>query len=66
MGEEWCWNTECGLDRGCEAPKVTNAGEIKYGNEGITTPKTHLDDDEYFDKISLILSILRVKSIIIS
>ena len=47
MGEECCWSTECGRGRGCEASKVTDAGEVKYGNEDITTLGAHLDDDGY-------------------
>ena len=66
MGEECCWSTECGRGRGCEASKVTDAGEVKYGNEDITTLGAHLDDDGYSNKISSILSIFCVKSIIIS
>ena len=66
MDEECYWNTECGRGRGCEAPKVTDVGEVKCGNESITTPGAPLDDDGYSDKISLILSILCVKSNIIS
>ena len=66
MDEECCWSTECGRGRGCEAPKVTDVGEVKCGNENITTPGAFLDDDGYSDKISSILSILQVKSIIIS
>ena len=66
MGEECCWSTECGQGRGCEAPKETNVGEVKCGNESITTPRALLDDDGYSDKITSILSILHVKSIIIS
>ena len=64
MGEEYCWSTKCRRGRGCEAPKVTDAGEIKCGNEGITTPGAPLNDDGYSNKISLILSIICVKSII--
>ena len=52
--------------RGCEAPKVTDADEAKRGNEGIATPGAPLDDDGYSNKISSILSTLRVKSTIIS
>ena len=63
MDEECCWSTECGLGRGCKAPKVTDIDELKCGNEGITTPGALLDEDGYSDKIS---SILRVKSTIIS
>ena len=66
MDEECCWSTECGRGRGCEAPKVTDVGEVKCGNENIPTPGAHLDDDGYSDKISSILSIRHVKSIIIS
>ena len=66
MDEECCWSTKCGRGRGCEAPKVTDIGEIKCGNEGIATPRAPLDDDGYSDKISSIISILRVKSTIIS
>ena len=66
MDEECCWSTECEQGRGCEAPKVTDVGEVKCGNENITTPGAFLDDDGYSDKISSILSILQVKSIIIS
>ena len=63
MDEECCWSTECGLGRGCKAPKVTEAGEVKCGNEGIATPEAPLEDYGYSDKI---ISILRVKSTIIS
>ena len=66
MDEECCWSTECGRGRGCEAPKVTDIGEVKCGNEGIATPGAPLDDDGCSDKISSILSTLRVKSTIIS
>ena len=66
MGEECCWSTECGQGRGCEAPKETNVGEVKCGNESITTPRAPLDDDGCSDKISSILSTLRIKSTIIS
>ena len=66
MDEECCWSTKCGRGRGCEAPKVTGVGEVKCGNEGIATPGAPLDDDGYSDKISSILSTLRVKSTIIS
>ena len=66
MDEECCWSNEYGQGRGCEAPKVTDVGEAKYGNKGITTPGASLDDDGYSEKISSILSILRVKSAIIS
>ena len=47
MGEECYWSTECGRGHGSEAPKVTDAGEVKCGNEGITTLGAHLDDDGY-------------------
>ena len=66
MDEECCCSTKCAQGRGCEAPKVTNISEVKCGNEGITTLGAPLDDDGYSDKISSILSILRVKSTIIS
>ena len=66
MDEECCWNTECGRGRGCEAPKVANIDGVKCGNEGIATPGAPLDDDGCSDKISSILSTLRVKSTIIS
>ena len=66
MDEECCWSTECRRGRGCEAPKVTDVGEVKCGNEGIATPGAPLDDDGYSDRINLILLILCVKSIIIS
>ena len=66
MDEECYWSTECRRGHGCEAPKVTDVGEVKCGNEGITAPEAPLDDDGYSDKISLILSTLRVKSTIIS
>ena len=66
IDEECCWSTKCGRGRGCEAPKVTNVGEVKCGNEGIATPGASLNDDGYSDKISSILSALCVKSIIIS
>ena len=61
MDEECCWSIECGRGRGCEAPKVTDIGGVKCGNEGITTPEAPLDDDGYSDKISSILSTLHVK-----
>ena len=66
MNEECCWSTECGRGRGCEAPKVANIDGVKCGNEGIATPGAPLDDDGCFDRISSILSTLRVKSTIIS
>ena len=66
IGEECCQSTEYGRGCRCEAPKVTNVGELKCGNEDITTPEAPLDDDGYSDIINLILLILCVKSIIIS
>ena len=62
MDEECCWSIKYGRGRGCEAPKVTDVGESKCGNESITTLRAPFDDDGYFDKIS---SILCVKSVII-
>ena len=66
MDEECCWSTKCGRGRGCEASKVTGVDEVKCGNEGIATPGAPLDDDECSEKLSSILSILLVKSVIIS
>ena len=66
MGEECCQSTKYGRDCGCEAPKVTNVGELKCGNGDITTLKAPLHDDGYSDRINSILLIICVKSIIIS
>ena len=66
MDEKCCWSTECRRGRGYEAPKVTDIDGVKCGNEGIATPRAPLDDDGCSDKISSILSTLRLKSTIIS
>ena len=63
MDEECCWS---GRGRGCEAPKVTSVDEAMCGNEGIAAPGAPLDDDGCPDKMSSILSTLRVKPTIIS
>ena len=65
MDKECCWSIKYGRGRECEAPKVIDVGEAKCGNESITTLRASLDDDGYFENISSILSILRVKSVII-